>query len=95
MQLVLSSCPMCCRIDPLQWAQRALLINEFTDGRWDRLPATGYAPGTTLGQAQLIQRNFPNQYWCARDAHAAPSCIYLHVAVQSPGFLLSAAAAPL
>ncbi|KAK9788281.1 hypothetical protein WJX73_004447 [Symbiochloris irregularis] len=52
-------------IDPLQWGQRAVLINEFTAPRWSHIdaPAGGYPPGTTLGQAQLQNRNFPDHYW--------------------------------
>lgn len=39
-------------IDPLQWAQRALIINEFTASRWG-----------ALGPQILVQRSFPDHYW--------------------------------
>ena len=41
-------------IDPLQYAQRALIINEFTASRWG-----------ALGPQLLSLRAFPNHYWCA------------------------------
>ena len=40
-------------IDPLQWAQRAITINEFSASRWG-----------PLGPAILQIRAFPNHYWC-------------------------------
>lgn len=43
-------------IDPLQYAQRALIINEFTDSRW------GSGPGS-LGDTLLTIRSFPGHYW--------------------------------
>ncbi|DBB05992.1 hypothetical protein WJX82_004698 [Trebouxia sp. C0006] len=39
-------------IDPLQYAQRALIINEFTASRWG-----------ALGPQLLSLRAFPNHYW--------------------------------
>ena len=39
-------------IDPLQWAQRAITINEFSASRWGG-----------LGPAILQIRAFPNHYW--------------------------------
>lgn len=39
-------------IDPLQYAQRAIIINEFTDSRWG-----------ALGPQLLALRSFPNHYW--------------------------------
>ena len=41
-------------IDPLQYAQRALIINEFTASRWG-----------ALGPQLLSLRAFPNHYWYA------------------------------
>ena len=43
-------------IDPLQYAQRALIINEFTASRWG-----------ALGPQLLSLRAFPNHYWCANS----------------------------
>ena len=40
-------------LDPLQWAQRAIIINEFTASRWG-----------PLGPIILQIRAFPNHYWC-------------------------------
>ena len=39
-------------IDPLQYAQRAIIINEFTASRWG-----------ALGPTMLQIRAFPNHYW--------------------------------
>ena len=41
-------------IDPLQYAQRAIIINEFTASRWG-----------ALGPELLSIRSFPNHYWYA------------------------------
>ena len=40
-------------IDPLQWAQRAITINEFSASRWG-----------DLGPRILQIRSFPDHYWC-------------------------------
>ena len=39
-------------LDPLQYAQRAIIINEFTASRWG-----------ALGPEILSIRAFPNHYW--------------------------------
>lgn len=44
-------------IDPLQWAQRAIIINEFTASRWG-----------SLGPQILNIRAFPNHYWCVNQS---------------------------
>ena len=45
----------------LQYAQRALLINEFTDHRWQTrvYPGTGQYAGQNLGNGILSQFGFP------------------------------------
>ena len=48
-------------IDPLQYAQRAIIINEFTDSRWG-----------ALGPQLLALRSFPNHYWYA---HVSVCCV--------------------
>ena len=48
----------------LQYAQRALLINEFTAGRWQNgkiYPGTGPYSGQTLGNGILSQFGFPGE----------------------------------
>ena len=58
----------CCRvwvfwINPMQYAQRAILINEFTDPRWQNL----LVPGSTqsVGDNQLATYGFISHYWSA------------------------------
>lgn len=54
-------------ISPMQYAQRALLINEFTAQRWQNrvYPGTGTYGGMTLGNGTLAQYGFPDHYfWC-------------------------------
>lgn len=48
----------------LQYAQRAYLINEFTDGRWQNkpFPGTGQFVGYTLGNGLLGQYGFPSKH---------------------------------
>ena len=60
------SATLCCRvwvfwINPMQYAQRAILINEFSDPRWQNL----LVPGTTqsVGNNQLATYGFVSHYW--------------------------------
>lgn len=48
----------------LQYAQRALLINEFTDHRWQTrvYPGTGQYAGQNLGNGILSQFGFPRDF---------------------------------
>lgn len=47
----------------MQYAQRAFLINEFTDGRWQNkpYPGTGDFVGYSLGNGILGQYGFPGE----------------------------------
>ncbi|KAK9826285.1 hypothetical protein WJX74_005739 [Apatococcus lobatus] len=53
-----------CWIDPLFYAQRAIIVNEFTDARWVEQPSP--IPGyPNLGVAVMQSRSFPTQrWWC-------------------------------
>ena len=61
-------------IDPLQYAQRALIINEFTAPRWAR-------GNPELGATMLTIRSFPDHYWYAPAGPAvlllAPHLLHL------------------
>ena len=51
-----------CRVSPLQYAQEALSINEFTSPRWQK--PYQYNPAVTLGTEVLTQRNlFTHRWW--------------------------------
>eukprot|EP00891_Asterochloris_glomerata_P005171 jgi/Astpho2/5171/Aster-04755 len=51
--------------DPLQYATRALMINEFTAEHWQGTKRYPYAPyqDRTLGDGILLTLNMPNHYW--------------------------------
>ena len=48
--------------NPLAWAQDALLINEFSAGHWQTIPAPNGAPGG-LGVFLLQQKSIHTEYW--------------------------------
>ena len=53
-------------IDPVAYAQKALVINEFSSPRWQNEYTTNSLTGvtTTIGNAVLDQRNLPHgQVW--------------------------------
>ena len=59
---------LCCRvwvfwINPMQYAQRAILINEFSDPRWQNLLVPGSTE--TVGNNQLATYGFVSHYWSA------------------------------
>lgn len=47
--------------DPLQYATRALLVNEFTGPHWNKPDINN--PGQYLGRTLLNQYGFPPDYW--------------------------------
>ena len=47
----------------MQYAQRAILINEFTDPRWQNLKVPGSAQ--SVGDNQLATYGFVSHYWSA------------------------------
>lgn len=51
------------QLSAVQYAQRALMINEFTDGRWQaqQYPGTGPLAGQNLGNGILEQFGFPRE----------------------------------
>ena len=67
--LELELCPL------LQYAQRAYLINEFTDGRWQDkpFPGTGQFVGYTLGNGILGQYGFPGKLCALQGAEKCES----------------------
>ena len=48
--------------NPLAWAQDALLINEFSAGHWQTIPAPNGEPGG-LGVFLLRQKSIHTEYW--------------------------------
>ncbi|KAL3144459.1 hypothetical protein ABBQ32_004202 [Trebouxia sp. C0010 RCD-2024] len=59
-------------IDPLQWAQRAIIINEFTASRWG-----------SLGPQILNIRAFPNHYWWAwvSVGYLIGAIVFFHIVI--------------
>ena len=49
-------------IDPIAYAQRSLIINEFSAGNWQAVPAPDGSPGG-LGVYLLQQKSFKTEYW--------------------------------
>ena len=47
----------------MQYAQRAILINEFTDPHWQHLLVPGSTQG--VGDSQLATYGFVPHYWSA------------------------------
>ena len=66
----------------MQYAQRAILIKEFTDPRWQNLKVPGSAQ--SVGDNQLATYGFVSHYWSA----AGPSKMCLtsvwHVTLPRP-----------
>ena len=48
--------------NPLAFAQRALMINEFSAGHWQQVPAPDGSPGG-MGVFLLASKGFYHQYW--------------------------------
>ena len=51
--------------DPLQWAQRAVTISQFTSKLWTSTVLPGGTRGIPLGNLELSIRGFPNHFWSA------------------------------
>ena len=49
-------------IDPITYAQRALLVNEFSAAHWQQVAAPDGSPGG-MGVYVLQSRNFQTDYW--------------------------------
>ena len=59
--------------NPLQWAQQSIIINEFSAGHWQTIPAPNGNP-RGLGVYTLESRSFHTDYWCGLIPLPPGSC---------------------